>query len=77
MKEKKHKIKRNRCLCVNCGIIIESKHVHDWVSCNCYSNSYENTGIFTDGGTEYIRRGGVFSNIVPLDEYEEEKNLPT
>ena len=40
----------NKCQCTKCGDIIESKHRHDYVSCNCGA-------IFTDGGTEYIRRG--------------------
>lgn len=45
------KIKINKCQCLSCLDIIESKHVHDFKYCKCGA-------IFTDGGTEYIRRGG-------------------
>lgn len=44
------KIKRNAFRCKKCGDIIESKSVHDFVSCSCGA-------IFTDGGHEYIRLG--------------------
>lgn len=47
---KKKVIVSNKCQCSNCGDIIESKHVHDFVTCSCGR-------IFTDGGHEYIRRG--------------------
>lgn len=57
------KISRNRCMCRQCCSIIESKHRHDFVSCNCGS-------IFTDGGTDYIRRGFKDKNdIIDLSEY--------
>lgn len=56
----------NKCQCRACGDIIESKHVHDFVVCKCGK-------IFTDGGKEYIRRGGILANIISLDEtYTEE-----
>ncbi len=45
------KIVRNIAECRQCGDIIESKHRHDFVTCSCGA-------IFTDGGTDYIRRGG-------------------
>ncbi len=47
----------NRCRCKNCGDIIESKHRHDFVRCLCGS-------IFTDGGVDYIRRGGLDLNLI-------------
>lgn len=47
----KRKIVRNRVRCKKCGDIIESKSVHDCVWCSCGA-------IFTDGGTDYIHRGG-------------------
>lgn len=57
--------KRNRCKCKKCGTIIESKHRHDFVYCRCKS-------IFTDGGTDYIRRGGDLSLI---EEVPEDNNI--
>ena len=43
-------ILKNKCRCKKCGTVIESKHRHDFAGCECGS-------IYTDGGTEYIRRG--------------------
>lgn len=52
----------NKCQCRLCGDIIESKHRHDFVQCRCGS-------IFTDGGTNYLRRGANdLSNIIDLSE---------
>lgn len=52
----------NKCQCRLCGDIIESKHRHDFVQCRCGA-------IFTDGGTDYIRRGANdLSNIIDLSE---------
>ncbi len=48
---KRYRIIRNSAKCGKCGDEIESKHRHDWVSCNCRA-------IFTDGGKDYMRRGG-------------------
>lgn len=42
---------KNRCRCRRCGSIIESKHRHDFIRCACGA-------IFTDGGRDYVRRGG-------------------
>ena len=41
---------RNICRCKICGDIIESKSVHNYVECSCGA-------CFTDGGTDYCRRG--------------------
>lgn len=41
---------RNICRCKICGDVIESKTVHNFVQCKCGA-------CFTDGGTEYTRRG--------------------
>ena len=40
---------RNRAKCLLCGDIIESTHVHDFVTCGCGNLS-------VDGGKEYRRR---------------------
>jgi DNA-directed RNA polymerase subunit RPC12/RpoP len=61
---------RNRCKCLACGDIIESMHRHDFVTCKCGA-------IFTDGGTDYVRRGGKDLSLienVPDDESEEVKS---
>jgi hypothetical protein len=44
--------------------VIESKHVHDFVWCECKA-------IFTDGGIDYIRRGGDLEAMADLSEYSE------
>ena len=44
--------------CLNCGDIIESKSVHDLVSCKCES-------CYIDGGKDYLHFGGKdFSKIL-------------
>ena len=45
------RITRNAARCKKCGDVIESKHLHDWVTCECGA-------IFVDGGREYWRWGG-------------------
>jgi len=55
----------NKCQCARCLDIIESRHRHDFVQCKCGA-------IFTDGGTEYIRRGGEIENIIDMSETYEE-----
>jgi hypothetical protein len=55
----------NKCQCARCLDIIESRHRHDFVQCSCGA-------IWTDGGTEYIRRGGEIENIIDMSETYEE-----
>lgn len=43
------KLIRNAARCRRCGMLLESKTRHDWVSCPC--------GNYVDGGLEYLRRG--------------------
>lgn len=62
------KIIHNRCKCKNCGEVIESLSVHDWVCCACFHESNGKTGCFTDGGCDYIRRGGHPEYIEDMDE---------
>ena len=45
----KKKIIKNAIQCKLCGDIIESKHVHDFVTCKCGACS-------VDGGHDYLRR---------------------
>ena len=64
-----NKLIRNRCQCRKCGDIIESKHTHDFVSCQCGA-------IFTDGGKDYVRRGYKDKNdIIDLSEYQVKEDL--
>lgn len=52
------KIISNKIQCKHCGDIIESKSVHNLVSCKCES-------CHIDGGNEYLRFGGKdFSKIL-------------
>lgn len=39
--------------CLECGEILESKSVHDFVQCSCENQT------FLDGGDEYGRYGGM------------------
>lgn len=59
------KILKNAARCKKCDTVIESTHVHDFVTCNCKA-------IFTDGGLTYIRRGGDLDSIVDLSLFEED-----
>lgn len=53
-------IKRNAFRCKKCGMVVESKSVHDFEQCKC--------GNFTDGGLEYVRRGGKIEDMEDLSE---------
>lgn len=46
---------------------MESRYRHDFVSCACPGD----TGIFVDGGKDYLRRGGKMENLIELSEWEE------
>lgn len=50
---------KNKAKCKKCNTIIESKHRHDFVYCECEA-------IFVDGGNDYWKAGGdpsVFERI--------------
>lgn len=66
-------ILKNKAQCANCKDVIESTHRHDFVACSCFSNTPECTGIFVDGGREYLRSGGNMSNFISLYEWGEGK----
>ena len=51
-------IKRNAAQCPKCLDIIESKSKHNLVACKCYKSSGGKTGIYVEGGTDKIQRGG-------------------
>ena len=50
----------------NCGDVIESKHVHDFVTCSCGT-------VSCDGGLSYARRGFKNSpdDFTDMCEYED------
>ena len=55
------KIIRNTIQCRHCGKVIESKSVHDLVTCSCGACN-------VDGGHEYLRRCYI---VVPEKDYIE------
>lgn len=66
------KIIRNAIRCNLCGDEIESKSVHDFVTCSCGACS-------VDGGHDYLRRcfkeKGCFTDISVVEEDQEEPVL--
>ena len=46
--------------CKKCGDVIQSKSRHDFVECKC--------GNFVDGGDDYLRMGGVMSDLEPVED---------
>ena len=55
------KITKNAVKCLQCDEIIESRHVHDFVSCSCGCCS-------VDGGLSYLRRCGEPEDIQDISE---------
>lgn len=64
MAEKRLKIRRNAAMCLKCKSVIESTHVHDYVSCYCGA-------IAVDGGREYLKRSGNPDNFKDMVDYVE------
>lgn len=64
------KIIKNAARCNRCGDVIESTSRHNWVCCSCFKESNGKTGIFVDGGLDYLRRGGEIDNYEDLSESE-------
>jgi hypothetical protein len=55
---------RNAAQCLLCEQVVESKHIHDLVTCKCGN-------ISVDGGTAYARRlYKDFKTIKDLTEYK-------
>ena len=65
-------IKVNKIKCNECEKIIESKHKHDFVVCDCYIESGGYEGCAVDGGKSYLRRLG--NNYTDLSEVVDESN---
>ncbi len=70
----------NRAKCRNCGDLLHSKHRRDFVTCKCFTNTEDCTGIFIDGGDEYLRGGGQLENIIRIDdegnEIDQKRRIP-
>ena len=49
----------NTVACMSCGDKIFSRHRHDFVTCTCGA-------VSVDGGQEYLRRVGDFTNAMDL-----------
>lgn len=43
----------NRIQCLQCGLVLESKHRHDFSQCSCPN------AAFVDGGNDYKRVGAI------------------
>lgn len=52
---------RNEFFCRKCEQSVVSKYRHDFATCAC--------GNFTDGGRDYIRRGGNMADILDTSVY--------
>ena len=60
-----NRIVRSRARCLVCKTVLESIHVHDYVTCGCPQQT------MLDGGREYVRYGGAkLSNVELMTEYE-------
>jgi hypothetical protein len=57
------KILKNSVQCKFCGEVIESRHVHDYVTCECGK-------VSVDGGRDYLKRSYP-ANVRPEDAYLE------
>lgn len=58
---------RNRAQCRKCKKIIESKHRHDFVGCDCGA-------IALDGGTDYVRGIGDPEDFIVGDAIQESED---
>lgn len=55
-------------VCKQCGELLNSKHVHDFVQCQCPNET------FVDGGNNYFRHGGkdmslVITSVTEIEAY--------
>lgn len=50
----------NKVKCLACGVILESKYMHDFQICECENET------FVDGGKYYQRYGGMDSRKVKV-----------
>lgn len=57
------RIIRNMAKCLRCGVVLESKHRHDYVACQC--------GNAVDGGLSYLKRVGKLEDLEEMSIYGE------
>lgn len=62
MDENRPQLTRNAVRCNACGDVIESRHRHDLVHCQCRET-------LVDGGLDYPRRGHGQAGFTELAEY--------
>lgn len=55
----------SRAICLKCRTLLESKTRHDFAACGCENQS------FIDGGSDYLRMGGVDVNAILMLQPEE------
>lgn len=65
-------VKVNKIQCNICKECVESVYRHNFVACKCFRDSGGTTGCWTDGGKEYIRRGGDPDSFVDLSIFEDD-----
>lgn len=41
--------------CLKCGTILQSKHVHDFTTCECWLKKRGKYGLALDGGPYYLK----------------------
>src|SRR3990167_9384214 len=63
------KILVNKARCKKCGDVIESKHVHDFVTCKCGA-------ISVDCGKDYLRRVGNRTDFEEFSIMEDDITMP-
>lgn len=56
---------QNAVQCGSCGEIMNSTHVHDYVTCSCPFR------VGADGGSDYLKRVGDMSQIIDLSVYDD------
>ncbi len=58
--------------CRNCETIVVSSSQNDWSCCKCFDGQNPcSRGFYLDGGDEYLRFGGMATDIIWI-----EPNLP-
>lgn len=54
--------------CRNCGDTVFSRAIHDFRTCSCFKNEFNNKGVAIDGGFDYIRLcGDIDAKLISID----------
>ena len=70
------KLKSNKIQCLTCLQVLESKHSHDFVGCQCFESGDGTQGCAVDGGLFYQRVIGEPGSYKDLSEWEEGDAVP-